>query len=34
MFEASVRLSNDLKQMKTDDKEKNSVTWSVDYNQA
>ena len=34
MFEASVRLRSDLKQMKTDDKEEDSATWSVDYNQA
>ena len=34
MFEASVRLRNDLKQMKTDDKEEDSATWSIDYNQA
>ena len=34
VFEASVRLRSDLKQMKTDDKEEDSATWSVNYNQA
>ena len=34
MFEASVRLRSDLKQMKTDDKEEDSATWSVVYYQA
>ena len=33
MFEASVRQSSDLKQIKTDDKEEDSATWSIDYNQ-
>ena len=32
MFEASVRLRSDLKQMKTNDKEKDSARCSVDYN--
>ena len=32
MFEASVRMRSDLKQMKTDDKEEDSARCSVDYN--
>ena len=34
MFEASVRLKSDLKQIKSDDKGEYSDTWSVDYKQA
>ena len=34
MFEASVRLRSDLKQMKPDDKEEDSATWLVNYKQA
>ena len=34
MFEASVRMRSDLKQMKTHDKKEDSATWSINYNQA